>query len=333
MARYHVYGVGNALVDLEYEIPEPMLAELAVDKGLMTLIEEERHHELLERLAGVECRPCGGGSAANTMVAVAQLGGNAFYSCKVADDETGHFYVGDLAANGLETNLDDGALEAGITGKCIVLITPDAERSMSTFLGITRELSPAAIDEAAIRDSAHIYIEGYLVPEAEARAAAVRAADIAREAGVPVALTLSDVNMVKFFGEGLREIVGKGLDLVFANEEEARAWFDVTSIEECVAAMRGIATRFAITRSERGAVLFDGRETIEIAAERVTPVDATGAGDVYAGAFLHGLTHGMDFRACGELAGAAATALVTRVGARLTSEELRTIGQRFGALG
>ena len=333
MTRYHVYGVGNALVDLEYEVPESLLAELGVDKSLMTLIEEPRHHALLERLEGVECRPCGGGSAANTMVAVAQLGGSAFYSCKVADDESGHFFVADLAANGLETNLDDDALEAGLTGKCIILITPDAERSMNTFLGITRALSPAALDEAAIRESAHVYIEGYLVPEVEARAAAVRAATLAREAKVPVALTLSDVNMVKFFGEGLREIVGPGLDMAFANEEEAREMFGTEGIEASVEAMRGIATRFAITRGARGAVLFDGRDTIEVPAERVKAVDATGAGDVYAGAFLHGLTHGMDFRACGELAGAAATALVTRVGARLTGEELREIGRRFGTGG
>ena len=304
MARYHVYGVGNALVDLEYEVPESLLGELAVDKSLMTLIEEARHHELLAKLDGVECRPCGGGSAANTMVAVAQLGGSAFYSCKVADDETGHFFVADLAANGLETNLDDGALEQGLTGKCIILITPDAERSMSTFLGITRELSPAALDVAAIRDSAHLYIEGYLVPETDARAAAVRAANVAREAGVPVALTLSDVNMVKFFKDGLTEIVGPGLDLAFANEEEARAWFGTSSIEESVAAMRGIARRFVVTRGPEGAILFDGDDTIEVPAERVTAVDATGAGDVYAGAFLHGLTRGMDFRTCGELAGA-----------------------------
>jgi len=331
MARHDVYGVGNALVDLEYEVPETMLAELGVDKSLMTLIEEERHHELLGRLEGIEGRPCGGGSAANTMVAAAQLGSRAFYSCKVADDETGHFFVADLVANGLETNLADNALEPGLTGKCIILITPDGERSMSTFLGITREISVAALDEGAIREAGHVYIEGYLVPEVDARAAAVRTAEVARGAGVPVALTLSDVNMVKFFKDGLAEIVGDGLDLAFANEDEAHAWFDTTTIEDSVEAMKGLAKRFAITRGAKGAVLHDGERTIEIAADPVTPVDATGAGDVYAGAFLHGLTHGMAFARCGELAGAAATTLVTQVGARLSGDELRAIGKRFGA--
>lgn len=330
MARYHVYGVGNALVDIEYEIPESMLGELGVDKGLMTLIEEPRHHELLGQLERLEGRSCGGGSAANTMVAAAQLGSDSFYSCKVANDATGHFFIADLASNGLATNLDDDKLEAGITGKCIVLVTPDAERSMSTFLGITREISPAALDEAALRDSSHVYIEGYLVPEVAARAAAVQAADIARQSGVPIALTLSDVNMVKFFGDGLREIIGDGIDLIFANQDEAFEMFGTTDIEANVEAMKSIAKRFAITRGSRGAVLFDGHMVTEITADKVEAIDANGAGDVYAGAFLHGLTHGMAFADCGSLAGACATKLVTRTGARLEGDEIRAIGRRFG---
>jgi len=336
MTRHNVYGVGNALVDIEYEISEETLADLAVDKSLMTLIEEPRHHELLAKLEGLSANRCGGGSAANTMVAAAQLGSTAFYSCKVANDETGRFFVDDLAHNGVDTNLDNDRLEHGITGKCIILITPDAERSMSTFLGITREIGVAALDEAAIRDAEHLYIEGYLVPEVDARAAAVRAAEIARAANVPIALTLSDVNMVKFFGDGLREIIGDGLDMVFANEEEAREMFGLgrgtSSLSDTVEAMKGIAKRFAITRSEKGAVLFDGQDLIEIEAEPVTPVNANGAGDVYAGTFLHGLTHGLSFADCGALAGACATTLVTRTGARLDGETTRSIGKRYGAL-
>jgi len=333
MSRYHVYGVGNALVDLEYEIPESMLAELGVDKSLMTLIEEARHHELLEKLADLPVARCGGGSAANTVVAAAQLGSDAFYSCRVSGDETGRYFLDDLHANGVATNLDADPLGDGVTGKCIILITPDAERSMNTFLGVTREITPAALDEQAIADSAHVYIEGYLAPEIEARAAGVRAAKLARATGVPIALTLSDVNMVKFFGDALREIAEGGLDMVFANEEEARVMFDTDGIEQSVEALKGLARRFAITRGAKGAVLFDGERAVEIAAEQVTPVNANGAGDVYAGSFLHGLTHGMDFVRCGELAGAAATRLVTRTGARLEGDELRSIGKRFGVDG
>ena len=330
MSRYHVYGVGNALVDLEFEIPEARLAELSVDKGLMTLIEEERHHELLAGLEGVEAKPCGGGSAANTMTAVAQLGGRAFYSCKVAGDDAGRFFLGDLTANGVDTNLASGELEAGLTGKCIVLVTPDAERSMSTFLGITRRLSTAALDEAAIRDSAFVYLEGYPVTETDARAALVRTREVALEAGVPVSLTLSDVNMVRYFKDGLLEIAGDSLDMLFANEDEAMLMTEASDIDACVAGMKRLARRFAITRGAKPAVLFDGDAVVEVAPDVVTPVDSNGAGDVYAGAFLHGLTAGLPFARCGELANEAARALIMRFGARLSPAEMAGVARRVG---
>ncbi len=328
MSRYHVYGIGNALVDLEFEVPESMLTTLAVDKGLMTLIEEDRHHALLAGLTDHVARPCGGGSAANTMTAIAQLGGKAFYSCKVANDDEGVFFIDDLAANGLETNLDSARLVDGITGKCIVLVTPDAERSMSTHLGITSTLSVAEIDEDAVKHADHVYLEGYPVTEEHARAALIKVRDIAQQASVPVALTLSDVNMVRFFGDGLKEIIGDGLDLIFANEDEATLMTEAKDINECVQSMKSLAQRFVITRGAKGAVLFDGNDTIEIAADAVTPVDSNGAGDIYAGAFLYGLTHGKSFRACGELAADAARDLILTFGARLPAEDMRAVGLR-----
>ncbi|MEE9320201.1 MAG: adenosine kinase [Granulosicoccus sp.] len=331
MSRYHVYGVGNALVDLEFEIPDAMLGELEVDKGLMTLIEEDRHHQLLDSLSHIEARPCGGGSAANTITACAQLGGKAYYSCKVADDKTGHFFLQDLTGNGVETNLDANSLAAGITGKCIVLVTPDAERSMNTFLGITAKIGVPELDEDAIRESDIVYIEGYLVPEANARAAAVKAREIAKAADVQTALTLSDVNMVKFFKDGLLEIAGDGLNLVFSNQDEAMLMFEADNIQGCIDGMKSISEKFAITRGAQGAVLFDGQNVIEISADMVEPIDSNGAGDIYAGAFMYGLTHGMPFGQCGELAGHAAATLITRFGARLTREELLAVGKRFTA--
>lgn len=328
MSRYNVYGVGNALVDLEFEVPEAMLDTLAVDKGLMTLIDEERHHSLLAGLADIEALPCGGGSAANTMTAIAQLGGKAFYSCKVANDFEGRFFIDDLGNNGLETNLTGAELENGVTGNCIVLVTPDAERSMSTHLGITSSLSVAQLDEHAIKDSEHVYLEGYPVTEVNARAALIRVRDVAQAANVPVALTLSDVNMVKFFGEGLREIIGDGLDLIFANEDEAMLMTEASDITGCVESMKNFAKRFIVTRGAEGAVLFDGEKTIEIPADKVTPVDSNGAGDIYAGAFLYALTQGRSFQACGELAADAARELILSFGARLPAETMRVVGQR-----
>jgi len=329
MPQFHVYGVGNALVDLEYEIPEAMLGELSIDKGLMTLIEEDRHHELLGKLAGIESSPCGGGSAANTIVASAQLGSSSYYSCKVADDDTGRYYLDDLAANGVQTNLQADQLDSGHTGKCIVLITPDAQRSMNTYLGITQKISVAELDEAALKDSEYVYIEGYLVPELNARAAAVKARELANASGIKTSLTLSDANMVNFFKDGLLDIIGDGVDMIFANEDEAKLMFGTDDINDCVAGMKTLTRQFAITQGAHGALVFDGEKLCDIPAKKVTAVDTNGAGDIYAGAFLHGLTHGMPFADCGELAGYAATTLIQQMGARLTREQMQTVGARF----
>ena len=238
-------------------------------------------------------------------------------------------FLDDLAASGVQTNLSRDSLAEGHTGKCIVLVTPDAERSMNTFLGITREISVAELDEAALKDSQYVYIEGYLVPEVNARAAAVKARQVAQAAGVKTSLTLSDANMVNFFKEPLLEIIGEGLDMIFSNEEEAMLMFEADNIEQAVEAMKGVARQFAITRGAEGALVFDGEKLHEIPAEKVTPIDSNGAGDIYAGAFLHGLTTGMPFTACAELAGKAATTLVQQMGARLSNEQMQAIGKRL----
>ena len=329
MAHYHVYGIGNALVDMEFEVSEESLTALAVDKGLMTLIEEDRHHQLMQSLEALEGKQCSGGSAANTIIACAQLGADTFYSCKVANDATGDFYMHDLTGCGVSSNLTLTNRDPGVTGKCIVLITPDAQRSMSTYLGITQRISEAELDLDAICASSYLYIEGYLVPEAAARNAAIKAREIAQSAGVKTALTLSDANMVKFFKQGLLEITGNGLDLVFCNKDEACLMFDTDNIEDCIAGLKTMASQFALTRGADGAVLFDGNQIIEVPAIKVEPIDTNGAGDMYAGAFLYGLTHGMQFARAGEMASAAAAALITRFGARLELEDMQNIGKKF----
>jgi len=250
------------------------------------------------------------------VIATAQLGGNTFYSCKVANDETGTFYMKDLAECGVSSNLTMDNREAGVTGKCIVMVTPDAQRSMSSFLGITTGLSIRELDLDAIRSAKIAYIEGYLVPEPGARNAAIEARKAATAAGVKTALTLSDINMVKFFKDGLLEIADGGLDMMFCNEDEAREMFNANSIQGCVEGMKGLAKQFAITRGGDGATLFDGTDVVDLKAVNVTPVDTNGAGDMYAGAFLFGMTHGLDFQQCGELAGTAAAKLITQFGAR-----------------
>jgi len=210
--QYNVYGIGNALVDMEFQVSPELLQELGIDKGVMTVVDENRQTQLMEKLA-FDCKRSGGGSAANTLVAIAQLGGRGFYSCKVGNDELGKFYLQDLRACGLHTNEHGGEKEVGITGKCLVFVTPDADRTMNTFLGITSDLSQGEIDDEALKDSQYLYIEGYLVSSAVAKATAIHGKQVAQEAGVKSSFSLSDANMVDFFRDGILEIIGDGVDL------------------------------------------------------------------------------------------------------------------------
>jgi sugar/nucleoside kinase (ribokinase family) len=325
MKQYDVYGIGNALVDLEFQIGDDTLASLGVDKGLMTLIEEDRHHELVGQLAGIDHKKASGGSAANSVIALAQLGGRGYYSCKVASDDFGDFYLQDMRACNVDTNLDNQQRESGHTGKCLVLVTPDADRTMNTYLGITVNLSEAEVDEAAIVNSEYAYMEGYLVASDTARAAAVKTREIAERADVKTVLTLSDPNMVNFFKDGLLEMAGSTLDLLFCNEAEATLMTGTDNAAAAADKLKQLAKRFAITLGPEGALLYDGEQTFTVPTEKVDVIDTNGAGDMYAGAFLYGLTHGMDFQAASVLANRAASTIVTWFGPRLPAERTRSL--------
>jgi sugar/nucleoside kinase (ribokinase family) len=323
--KYHVYGIGNALVDMEFSVSTELLQTLQIDKGVMTLMDEIRQDEILTHLQDFPCKKSCGGSAANTVVAVSQLGGKSFYSCKVAKDEIGAFYLKDLVNCGVETNLQNGNHAEGITGKCLVLVTPDADRTMNTFLGITADLSAQELVSEAIQDSEYVYIEGYLVTSETAKAAAIKSRQIAQENNVKVALSLSDFNMVKFFKEGLLEMIGTNIDLIFANESEALEMAKTEDIQTAIDYFKNISSCFAITRGAKGSLLFDGENLIEIAPQIVHAVDTVGAGDMYAGAFLYGITHGMNFTEAGNLASLASSKIVTTFGPRLQTEELQAL--------
>ena len=197
--KYDIYGIGNALVDIVTEVEDDFLKIHEVEKGLMTLVDAERQFQLVEAIdmhnAMMQC----GGSAANTVIAASQFGATSFYSCLVADDEMGRFYMQDLHENGVTSNLVATHLPEGITGKCLVMTTPDANRTMNTFLGITSSFSKDQIRENALRQSKYLYMEGYLVTSENGREAMITARNIAREADVKTALTFSDPSMVKYF--------------------------------------------------------------------------------------------------------------------------------------
>jgi sugar/nucleoside kinase (ribokinase family) len=321
MAKYHVYGIGNALVDKEFEVTDEVLQELGIAKGVMTLVEADRQADILETLSarfGLKKR-ASGGSAANTIIAASYFGGKTFYSCNVASDETGDFYVKDLKAAGVDSNLGD-VREDGVTGKCLVMVTPDAERTMNTFLGITANLAAKHLDLEALKDSEYLYIEGYLVTSDTARPAAIEAKRFAEQHGVKTALTFSDPAMVQFFKDGLREMVGTGVDLLFCNDNEARTFCDTDTLEDAAEQLKAIAKRFVITRGSQGALVFDGEQLLNIASHPVKAVDSNGAGDMFAGAFLYAVTHGYSFRQAGDLASLAAAEVVANFGPRLAPE-------------
>ncbi len=329
MKHYDLYAIGNALVDSEYEVSDAQLKALRAEKGHMSLIDADRRAELLHDLRRITARRSGGGSAGNTAVALSQMGGRAFYACRVADDELGEFYRRDLAANGVATNLTHTPSAAGITGTCIVLITPDAERSMSTFLGATAELDATALHEQDIVSSSVYYMEGYLAASPTGLQAALQGRQIARDAGLKLATTLSDVSMINFCREGLAAMVGEQLDYLFCNEEEAQARCGTQDPALIYREISQLARAVCLTRGAQGCVLLERHQQTSVPADEVKAVDTNGAGDMFAGAFLYAVTHGYSHIEAARLANQAAAQIVLQYGNRLTRGRTLAIKAHF----
>lgn len=322
MPTYDIYGLGAALVDTEITVSDADLARFGVEKGVMTLVDEARQYELLQHLEGHLCHAsrASGGSAANSIIAAQYFGARTFYSCKVADDDNGRFYLADLANAGVIVPQNAGCAE-GITGKCLVMITPDAERTMNTFLGISASLSIAEIDEEALKASKYVYIEGYLVTSPTGRPAAIRLRELAAQHQVKTAISLSDPAIVEYFYDDLRLMVGENVDLLFCNLAEALQFTRTDNLDQACSALRRIANTFVITLGSAGAAVFDGKELVTIPAPKVKAVDTNGAGDMFAGAFLYAITQGRDYATAGALAVRAAAQVVSQFGPRLRPEQ------------
>lgn len=330
MKKYKVYGIGAALVDTEIKVQDTELAQMNVEKGLMTLVDLERQGELLNHLEGhlVKANHASGGSAGNSMIATAQFGGRTFMSCKVANDTDGDIYLADLEAAGVDHCLN-GERSAGTTGKCLVLISPDAERSMNTYLGISETLSTEELDATAIAASEYLYLEGYLVTSPTGCAAAVKARQLAENSGVKTALSFSDPGMVEFFRDGMAEIIGERVDLVFCNEAEAMGWAQSDNLDVAVEKLKSVAGSFVITRGAAGAMTYDGTHLAEIPPHKVQAVDSNGAGDMFAGAFLYAITRGEDFPTAGRFASLAAGRIVANYGPRLPAQDYTALRAEF----
>jgi len=318
MTKYDVYGIGNALVDKEFEVEDSFFDEFAIEKGIMTLVDHEQQEKLISELTnryGVKKRT-GGGSAANTLYAISQFGGNAFYSCRVANDEIGDFFMEQLGHHNIETNKNSQRVE-GISGRCIVMITPDAERTMHTHLGVSDNISISEMDFEAVLQSKILYIEGYLVTSPTAKAAIMEMKAFAEKNGIPTAMTFSDPSMLEYFLDDVNDVLGDGVDLLFCNQQEAKLWARTDSLNDAFTALKGKARQLAVTCGGDGSLLFDGTETYEIAPRRVPVVDTNGAGDMYSGAFLYGITNGLNFSEAGALASVASATVVSQYGPRL----------------
>lgn len=335
MPYYDLYAIGNALVDSDYEVSDDQLHALGVAKRHMTLIDAERKAHLLAGINAQHARRAGGGSAGNTVVALAQLGGKAFYSCRVADDELGRFYRDDLASYGVASNLHKQPLSSGETGTCMVMVTPDAERSMSTFLGATAEIDATALDAEAIADSRIFYMEGYLAASPTGMDAVVKGRAIARAAGVKLACTLSDMSMINFCRAGLEAMVGDstsgGLDYLFANEEEAQTWCGSQDLDAVCAQISTLATVVCLTRSAKGCIVLEGGVRTAVPAAKVIAVDTNGAGDMFAGAFLYAVTRGHSHAHAAWLANQAAGRVVSQFGNRLPQADMQDLLGAYAA--
>ncbi|MEM6365923.1 MAG: adenosine kinase [Planctomycetota bacterium] len=311
-----VYGIGNALVDIQSRVDDQLLTEIDFAKGIMTLVDDARQAGVLSRLDAASLNRCAGGSAANTIAAVADFGGTTAFVGKIGGDETGEFFLKDLRELGVTIEVDP--TDASPTGTCAVLITDDAQRTMLTNLGASEHLNAADVDEATIQKSKYVYIEGYLLPGDVTKAAAGAAMSLAKKNGVKVALTASDPFLVNMLRDEIWELIRGPVDLFFCNEEEARSLTGLDDPIACASKIHESAENVCMTLGENGSIIMHGGEVIPVEGVKVDAVDTTGAGDMYAGGILYGITNGLDWRQSGHLASHAAARVVAQMGARLS---------------
>ncbi|MEQ8303920.1 MAG: adenosine kinase [Cyclobacteriaceae bacterium] len=323
--KYNVYGIGNALVDIVTEVDNAFFEANEIEKGVMTLVDQKRQLQLMKAIDMKKSKLSAGGSAANTVIGVNQFGGKSYYSCLVAKDDLGKFFLEDMKRNGVATSLSYDECVEGHTGRCLVMTSPDADRTMNTFLGVSSFLSTDQVSEEAIVNSSYVYLEGYLVSSPKGTEAILEAKKIAEKNNVHTALTFSDPNMVRFFHKNFEEVIGASVDLLFCNEEEALMFTETDTLSEARNKLKQVAKKFAITLGANGALIFDGDTFIEIEPYKVRALDTNGAGDMFAGAFLFGITHGHSYAEAGKIASLASSRVVSQFGPRLTPEQAQHV--------
>ena len=321
--RFDVFGMCNALYDLQAEIQDEVLRELSLSKGSMTLISEEEQRDIVPRVYNALVNTAAGGSGANTMIGIAQLGGKTCFTSRVGDDEHGRLYRDGLERQGVRPNLGKGD---GDTGVSLILVSPDAQRTMCTFLGQSRELQADDVNLDDLRDSSYLYVTGYLWDTDNQKEAVLYAMQAAKAAGVKVAFSLSDPFCVGRHHDDFVRLLADHVDVVFANAEEAE---HLTGIADPVAAARDMAKRAGgiavVTQDSRGSLIVTESETHQIPAFPVTAVDTTGAGDMYAGGVLYGLTRNLPLPVAGRIGAYTAAQVVAQMGPRLAAIDREAI--------
>lgn len=321
--KYDVYGVGNALVDIQAQVSDQVLSALDFSKGIMTLVDEATQERVLTAIAGAAINRCAGGSAANTVIGIADFGGSVAYVGKVGSDEIGHFFLEDMRKLGV--TIETSYLE-GPSGTCVILITEDAERTMLTTLGVSSKLTPDDIIEEHLKEASYIYVEGYLFTEEQPKQAALKAMELAKKHGVKVAFTVSDPFLINLFRDEFIELARNSVDLLFCNEEEAKSLAQKDDTVECARWLHDLCENVAMTLGPNGSIIMHEGAVIPIEGVSVKAIDTTGAGDMYAAGLLYGITHGMSWKQAGHLASHAAARIVSQLGARMerkfTREEI-----------
>lgn len=321
--RYDVIAIGNAIVDVMSPASDDLIEELQLNRGGMTLVDAGRAKELYDAMG--PAREISGGSAANTLAGLSALGAQCAFIGQVADDQLGEVFAHDIRAVGIDFDTPPRAGDPS-TARCLIFVTPDAQRTMNTFLGASQFLPPAALNTAAVQDASVLYLEGYLWDPEEPRAAMRRAIEAARGAGRQVAFTLSEVFVIERHGDDFRALINDGLiDILFANHHELAALTGEDEIEAGIAALAGKVPTLVVTRSSDGAVAVRNGERAEVAAEPIDEVvDTTGAGDLFAAGFLYGHVKGEALETCLQRGAIAACEIISHYGAR-TEVDLKAL--------
>ena len=317
MKKYDVFGMGNALVDCVCLVTDSFLKENKIEKGLMTLVEKDKQKTIIDKIKNSNPFIQSGGSVTNSVYTLSQLGGSSFLSFLISDDEYGNLFLNDIRKSKVFTADENYYFGSGMTGSCLVLTTPDAERTMNTCLAVSSNYS---IDNVSFDDlslSKYLYIEGYLVTSDKAVDAIEKSISYCRENDIKIALTFSDLSMVKYFKTKFDQILDQKIDLLFCNRDEAIMFSGKKNFDECCKNLLEISEMVVITDGKKGSLILTENKKIKIKPYKVNAIDTVGAGDTYAGAFLYGINNGMSLEQTGNLASLLSSKVVTKLGPRL----------------